>query len=176
MRTPIAAIFSRPTQTPVRPSTRVRRDAVVADRPNQHVFEIAHVAVDVAAIRVQVDDRIADDLAGPVIGDVAAAAGFENLDAAGASASGSRQDVRASTVAADAERQDVGMFDEEQQVAERAGPAILDQRALQRRALLRTERRPRPPRLLQTTFGSQFSSDRFTIDMNSSATAPSMTR
>ena len=112
----------------------------------------------------------------------------------------------ASAVAANAERQDVRMFDEQQRVADPAGAAVLDQRALQRERLVRTgQPRPsgrrtldagacpvphsavrpavrssRPVRALlsavRSASGSQFSSDFFTIDMNSSATAPSITR
>ena len=47
------------------PATRRAVDAVVGRRANQHFFEIADVAVHVAAIGLQVDDRIADELAGP---------------------------------------------------------------------------------------------------------------
>ena len=36
--------------------------------------------MNVAAIRFEVDDRVADKLARPVIGNVAAAAGFVNLN------------------------------------------------------------------------------------------------
>ena len=86
------------------------------------------------------------------------------------------------------------MFEEEQRVADPARAPVLDQRSLQRERLrvrhpaeaADIERSslfayapylPHPPVLpIQTAFGSQFSSDFFTIDMNSSATAPSMTR
>ena len=78
---------------------------------------------------------IADDLAGAVIGDVAAAAGFVHLDAARRERLRRRQDVRAAAVAADAEREDGRMLDEQQQVADAAGAPLLDQRALQRQRL-----------------------------------------
>ena len=66
------------------------------DRLDQHLLEIAHVAVHVAAIRLQVDDRIADELARAVIGHVAAAAGLERpRRPSRASASRRLEDVRA---------------------------------------------------------------------------------
>ncbi len=55
-------------------------DAELRDRSNQHFFDVAHVAVNIAAVRFEVDDRVADKLAGPVIGHVAAAARFVNFD------------------------------------------------------------------------------------------------
>ena len=48
---------------------------------DQHLLEIAHVAVHVAAVLRQLEDRVADELPGAVIGDVAAAAGLEETDA-----------------------------------------------------------------------------------------------
>ena len=80
MRTPIAASFSSPTHAPVSPGNRAACDAERRRRPDQHLLEVANVAVDVAAIGLQVEDRIADELAGAVIRDVAAAAGLEDLD------------------------------------------------------------------------------------------------
>ena len=78
MRTPMAASFSTgPTHTPVRPGDASGHDTDVAGGANQHLFEIAHVAMDVAAGRAANRDGIADDLAGAVVGDVAAAAGFK---------------------------------------------------------------------------------------------------
>ena len=82
IRTPIAASFSSPTHTPVSPATRPAVTPKRRGRPDQHLLEIAHVAVDVAAVGLQIDDRIADELTGPVIRHVAAAAGFDDLDAA----------------------------------------------------------------------------------------------
>ena len=52
----------------------------------------------VSAIGVQVDDRIADDLAGPVVGDVSATTGLEHLDAASGERFRCGQDVRPSTI------------------------------------------------------------------------------
>ena len=66
------------------------------------------------------------------------------------------------------------MLDKEQQIADAALPALLHQRTLQReRFAIWNETETTN---LYTMLGSQFSSDRLRIDMNSSATAPSMTR
>jgi hypothetical protein len=181
-------------------------DTVIGGRANEDRFEIAHVTVNVATVGVQVDDRIADNLPGPVIGDIAPATGLVNVDAARGEGVGGRKNVRAAAVAAHAERQDVGMFEEEQRVADSASTAIFDEHTLQSERLgVRHSSEPTdvkkacrlscprflpvlliPPHLpippfqpilpRQIWFGSQFSSDFFTIDMNSSATAPSMTR
>ena len=64
MRTPIAASFSPPAQTPVSPATRAAGDAEIDRSPHQHLLEVANVAVDVQPIRLQIDDRIPDELAG----------------------------------------------------------------------------------------------------------------
>ena len=198
MRTPIAASFSRPTQTPVSPSTRAAVDAEVGRRPNQHFFEIAHVAVDVAAIGLEIDDRIADELPGPVVGDVAAAAGLVDLDAARRERIRRREDVRAPAVAAHAERQDVRMLDEQQHVVDAIRRGAPRRARAAARAPRRTARgRDGGLRASDRAFG--YSRDRdshdliatcrsglasgpssraccLTCDMNSSATAPSMIR
>jgi hypothetical protein len=67
-----------------------------------------------------------------VIRDIAASAGFVDLDAARAERFGVGHDVRAAAVSADAERDDVGMLHEEEQVADPAGAAIFDERTLLR--------------------------------------------
>src|SRR5205823_956952 len=75
-----------------------------------------NVLVHVAAIRLQVDDRVADDLPRTVIRDIAAASGLVDLDAAGRQRVGRGEDVRSAAVAAHAERQHVRMLDEHQRV------------------------------------------------------------
>jgi hypothetical protein len=87
--------------------------------------------MDVAAARVQVDDRVTNELAGPVVGDVAAAARLVDLDPARSKHVRARQNVSASAVAAHAEGQDVGMFEQEQRIADDAGSAIFHQGSLQ---------------------------------------------
>ena len=65
------------------------------------------------AVRREVEDRVAHDLPWPVVGHVAAASRLEHVDFAGRQLIGRRQDVGASTVTADAERQDRRMLDEQ---------------------------------------------------------------
>ena len=55
IRTPIAASLSSPTQAPVSPWQPRGRDAERRGRANQHLLEIANVAVDVAAIGLEVE-------------------------------------------------------------------------------------------------------------------------
>ena len=74
----------------------------------------------VAAIGLQVEDRIADDLAGTVIGDVAAAAGLVHLDAQLGEPLVGGDDVRAAAVALDAERDDGRVLQQEQEIGNRA--------------------------------------------------------
>ena len=81
MRTPIAAILSLPTQIPRLPSTRsavMPYSATVRISTSSSFGDVlAHVAVAFA----EVEDRVADDLAGAVVGDVAAAGGLVEADA-----------------------------------------------------------------------------------------------
>ena len=77
IRTPMAASLSVAIADPDAGQARryappaTPNAAAVAD---QHLFEIAHVAVHIAPVGVQVDDGVADELAGAVVRDVAAAA------------------------------------------------------------------------------------------------------
>ena len=102
----------------------------------------------VAAIGIEVDDRIADELTGTVIGDVAAASGFVHLDAARGERVGGGEDVRASAVAAHAERHHLRMFEQQQRVGNAAGAAFFDQRALQRERV-RVRHAPETPNVEQ---------------------------
>jgi hypothetical protein len=63
--------------------------------------------------------------------DVASAPGFEHLDAARREDVASRQDMRAATIAADAKRQDVRMFEQEQHIVDAFRATLLDQPSLQ---------------------------------------------
>ena len=80
--------------------------------------------MDVAAIGIEVDDRVAHDLPRPVIGDVAAAPGVEHLDAQAAEPLRRGEDV-AAAVLLDADRQDVGVLQQQQRVGNSAGSALL---------------------------------------------------
>ena len=90
--------------------------------PDQHLLEVAHVPMHVAAIGLQIDDGIADELAGTVIRDVAAAAGLEQPDAGRRERLRRREDVRPIVAGLDAERDDGGMFEQQQLIGESAPP------------------------------------------------------
>ena len=78
-----------------------------------------------------------------------------------------------------AERDDVGMLEQQQHVPDLAGPPLLDERALQLERLA-VGHAPQPADLevlhLYSSAGSNVSSCFLTTDMNWSATAPSMIR
>lgn len=138
-------------------------DAVVGSGANQDLLDVADVSVDVLSIGFQIDNRITDDLSRAVVGDVAAATGFVHLDAARREKVGISEDVRSTAVAANAERQDVRVLDEQELVVNCSRLALVDERALQRQRLgVRDTPQATDD---QTTFGSQFSSVRLTIDM-----------
>jgi hypothetical protein len=86
--------------------------------------------MDIAPIGSQVDDGVAHDLAWAVVGDAAAATGFVDVDASGGERLGRRQDVRAPAVAPNTERKHVRVFDQKEQIADRTGAAVVDERAL----------------------------------------------
>src|SRR5262245_17063876 len=173
-------------------------DAVIGGDANEDFLQIANVAMNVAPIRLQVDDRIADDLPWSVVSDVAAAARFEHSDSLRRERLGCRQDVRATTVTAHAERQHRRMFDKQKSVGDLVRLALFDEPPLQIECVavcddaepLNFEASHQViesiTRLLDypiTRFTrryacpeSQFSIECFTCDMNSSATAPSMIR
>src|SRR5262249_50616058 len=111
-------------------------DAKIRGRADEHLLEIANVTVDVAAVGLQIDDRIAEDLAGTVVRDVAAPNGFVTMDTAGCEQAGRSQDMRPPPVAADAKGQYVRVLDEQEQIAHASRPTILDQRLLQRKRLV----------------------------------------
>ena len=106
----------------------------------------AHVRHHVALPFSQIEDRIADDLAGPVIGDVAAAVGVMKLDA-GALAAFPRCASRFSIVAVAAQGDDVRMLDDQQLIGNLAALAPLDQLAAAARTRRRSRMRPRSRRL-----------------------------
>src|SRR5512143_3710316 len=56
-------------------------DTVIGAHANHHVLDVAHVAMDVASIRPEIDDRVPDDLPWSVIRDVPSATGLMDGDA-----------------------------------------------------------------------------------------------
>ena len=80
-------------RSPSRPNARERAD--------QRLLELAAVALHVLAVPLQVEDRVADELPGPVEGRLAAAVGLDDLDL------GALRDVQLALLGAPPER-DVG--------------------------------------------------------------------
>ena len=131
MRTPIAPILRSPTHAPLKPGDAIGGDPVGRAQPDHHRFEIAHVAMDVLPVRLEIEDGIGDQLSGAVIGDVAAAAGLDHVDAARGQHFRCRDDVRARFSQLHAERDDMGVFEQQQRVGDALGTAIFDERLLQ---------------------------------------------
>ena len=86
----------------------------------------------VAPIRLQIDDGIRDDLAGTVVGDVAARPASEHVDTESRECFRSCGDaVGAPAVTLDAERDDVRVLRRSSRSGARAATPVLDQRTLQ---------------------------------------------
>ena len=68
------------SQMPVSPSIRVAATPSGASVSDQRLLEVAAVALHVLAVPRKVEDRVADELAGPVVGRLAAAVGLDDLD------------------------------------------------------------------------------------------------
>ena len=209
---------------------KIGRDA------DEHLLQIANVAVNVAPVGLQVDDGIADDLPGAVVGDVAAAAGFEDVDPTRGERFRRREDVRSAAITANAECEHRRMLEQEKLIRSTVRAPLLDELALQGQSfaigneaeatdfegshelaaehaeIAESFKGSKPGQSLiddssqiqpnahgahrhndghedkdvnerlshcdhrYTWFGSQFSSECLTCDMNSSATAPSMIR
>ena len=55
-------------------------EARCGQRPDERLLEVAHVLLEVAAVSIQVEDRVADQLAGPMVGRLAAAVRLDDVD------------------------------------------------------------------------------------------------
>ena len=121
---------ARTSQTPVRPVDPRRLDLERADRADDRLLEVAAVALHVLAVPVQVEDRVADELAGPVEGRLAAAVGLDELDL------GPRRDVHLARLGAASERDRRRVLEEEHRVGDRALPDRCRERPLERPGLL----------------------------------------
>ena len=91
-------------------------DLVVARHADHGVFQIANVAVHVAAVGFQTDDRVSNNLARAVIRHITAAAGFVQLDAQLSQSRRSGYDVLPAFSSLHAERQHVRMLQQQQHV------------------------------------------------------------
>jgi hypothetical protein len=84
----------------------------------------------IAPIGSKIEDWVSDDLSRPMVGDVSATARLMDLDAAGGQLFRSRKNVTTATVAANAQREDVGVFENQENIAYPTTLPIVDQRSL----------------------------------------------
>jgi hypothetical protein len=89
----------------------------------------------VAPIGTQINDGIAHNLAGAVVGDIAASAGFVKLDAELREPPGCREDMTPIVADLDPERDNGRVLEQEQLVRDRAAPALLDELLLEDKAV-----------------------------------------
>ncbi len=143
-----------------------------ADGPDQHLLEVAHVPMHVAPIRFQVDDGIANELAGAVIRDISATPGLEEPYAGRRERLRCREDVRSIVAGPDAERHDGGMLEEQQLIGNQPSLAVVDELLLKVEPFLIPER-SEPPYIHPS---SNFSSRSLMNERNRPASAPSINR
>src|SRR6185503_3078035 len=108
----------------------MRRDGIVGANANHHLFKIANVSMHIAPVGTQIENRVADDLPGSVIGHIAPATGFVHLDAMHRKLVLGGGDMRAA-VTADAKGNHSGMLEEEEQIGNAAGATVFNERLLQ---------------------------------------------
>jgi len=106
-----------------------RRQAELRQCIDNHLLEPAHVGDHVPPPLAEVEDRVAHQLSGTVIGDVAAAVRLEKLDAGPLEHLRTRQQVLPAPVAAQGDH--VGMLEQQKLIRDRALLALLDQHGLQ---------------------------------------------
>ena len=116
----------RVSQTPGQPVDPLALEPERRDRADQRLLEVAHVLLHVAAVPLQVEDRVADELARPVEGRLAAAVGLDDLDR------GVLGDVELrALVGAPAERHHRRVLEQDHRVRDRALRDRARERALQ---------------------------------------------
>jgi hypothetical protein len=96
-----------------------RADSEVSQGPQEHLFEVAHVPPDVASVRVEVQNGIADQLSRTVKRHLPAPVGLEELDAELAPSLRSEQNVRCRRVPSEGEHRLV--LEEEKRFGTAAG-------------------------------------------------------
>ena len=72
-------LLSRPNAGVLR--NTLGRDSELAERPNEQFLDLAEIPVKVLLVSLEIDDRIANELARPVKGDVSATLDIEQLHA-----------------------------------------------------------------------------------------------
>ncbi len=126
------------------PLEEARGDALLARQVDHHARQIAHVAPHVAAVGVEIEDRIGHELPGAVKGDVASPARLVQIDAELLEPAARQEHVL--LVGAAPEGHDRLVLEEEQRVADRSANARLDEPLLQGERLCVADP-PQPPRL-----------------------------
>ena len=96
-----------------------RFNAEISQRPNQHLFQVANVAMNVFAVRTEIDDRIADNLSEAVISHLPAAIRFKQRYVSLLQFFFVEENRRAVAAPADGKR--VWMFEQKQRVGLGAG-------------------------------------------------------
>lgn len=91
--------------------------------------------MDVAPIGTQINDGVAHNLAWAVVGDIAASAGFVQVDAELSEPLGRREDMTPIGANLDAKRDDGRVLEQEQLVRDRAAPALLHEFLLEDQAV-----------------------------------------
>lgn len=106
-----------------------RFDAEMGNGSNDHFLEIPHVAANVATVRGEVENRIADQLPRTVIRNVSAPSRFVQLDTQLGATFRRNEDI--APLRGAPERDDVGMFKEEERVRDLLPFALLDEPPLE---------------------------------------------
>jgi hypothetical protein len=104
-------------------------DSKIGCRADHGFFELLDVPADVATVFGEIEDGVTDDLAGAVVGDVAAAVGFLERDVHLGQEAVARAEIFFFAVAAQGDY--VGVLAEDQDVWDRAGFAAFDELMLQ---------------------------------------------
>src|SRR5437868_10330400 len=86
--------------------------------------------MDILPVRFEVDDWIANDLAWPVIGHVAASTRLEDVDAERGKVRLGRDDIRAAAVALDAQGNDGRVLQKNEEIGDAIRTALLHEGAL----------------------------------------------
>jgi hypothetical protein len=87
--------------------------------------------MNVAAIRIEINDRIPDDLAWTMVRDVAAASSLVHIDPVRREGFSGGEEMGAASVAANTESDDVRMLDQQQQIADAIRAAFFNERSLE---------------------------------------------
>ena len=126
------------------PIDSARFQTKVAGRANHDVFQIAHILVHIAPIGAEIENGIAHNLPWAVVCNVAAATRFMDFYVPLGQQFRRGKKMRPRGVGFHAERYDVGVFEQKQQVRDAISATLFDEAALQV-ARCRVGDDPKPP-------------------------------